>query len=331
MLALRIRDDLAVTIVAPARDANPGPAGMVAQDRASGLTLVETSATTRPALPIVWSPRDLDQPRYLLASSSTAGEVSLRPAFVDSLRPIAVPQWTGTVWAVPAGVGLAPGTVLFTEGGELVGLVAAHDAGLAVVPARTVLAAAEQLLEMPSRMSADPGIEVDTLTPGLAVAAGTDRGVVVTWVDPSSVAASQLRVGDVIGAVNDAAIVTPGQWRVLAARVSAGDMLSLRITRRGVESTVSLAMPVPAADAAATLGLTLRSVAPGGVEIVRVDSRSAAAAAGLAAGDVITAVGEVTAPTARRVRAAFAAMDSGEVMMVAVTRGASHRVVALQR
>lgn len=330
--ALRIRDDLAVTILAsPASDALGAPSGVVGEDRASGLALIETPTTLRPVLPILWSPRDLDRPRYLFASSPSAGEISLRPAFVDSLRPVVVPQWSGAVWAVPADGVLAPGSVVFTEDGELVGLVAPHDAGLAVVPARTVLAAAERLLETPRRIPADPGIEVDALTPPLAAAAGVERGVVVTWVDPEGVATSQLRAGDVIEAANDVAIISPEQWRVLAARASVGDVLELRVTRRGTQHVVSLAMPAPAVDAAAMLGLTLRSATRAGSEVTRVQRGSAAGSAGLVAGDLITAIGDVTAPTPRQVRAAFAAMERGNALMVAITHAGSHRVVAIQK
>src|SRR6478752_2692828 len=61
-VALRIRDDIAVTVVAP--------------------------GNTRPRVPIFWSPRDLQQPRYVLAASTSLADISLQPAFIGSLAPV---------------------------------------------------------------------------------------------------------------------------------------------------------------------------------------------------------------------------------------------------
>ena len=109
-------------------------------------------------------------------------------------------------------------------GSQAGGVVAPYDTGLAVVPARTLLAAAERLLEAPQKVPVDLGIEVDRLTPRLAVAAGAETGVVVTWVNPAGVAAEMLRVGDVIQAVDGMSMTTPEAWRVRAARVGVGDI-----------------------------------------------------------------------------------------------------------
>src|SRR5262245_40105751 len=185
-VGLRIRDDLAVTVVAPAtRRTGAAPPGVVAEDRASGLMLVETAMKTRPQLPLFWSPRDLQQPRYLLASSTSPEDISLQPLFVGSLAPIDTPQWAGSVWALPMDAAVSPGTLLFTEQGELVGVVVQSDASLAIVPARVLLAAAEGLLEAPPKATADVGIDVETLTPRLAAATGSQAGVIVAWVDPA--------------------------------------------------------------------------------------------------------------------------------------------------
>jgi hypothetical protein len=226
--ALRIRDDLAVTVIPPAvRDTGSAPSGVVAEDRASGLTLVATEAATRPTLPIFWIPRELDRPRYVFASATSPGDITLRPAYIGSLTPMQIPQWADAVWGLPADAGLAAGSVLFTEQHELVGVVAPHEGGLAVVPSRTLLAAAERLLEAPQKVAVDLGVAVDTLTPRLATAAGADTGVIVTWVNPAGGAAVVLRAGDVIQSVDGVNITTVEQWRVHAARVGVGDRLDL--------------------------------------------------------------------------------------------------------
>ena len=329
---LRIRDDLAVTVIAPAiRDAQPVLPAVVAEDRASGLTLFATTVTTRPMLPIFWIPRELDRPRYLFASAASPGGITLRPAYIGSLTPVQVPQWTDAVWALPADAGLTAGSVLFTEQEELVGLVAPHEGGLAVVPSRALLAAAERLLEAPRKMPADPGVEVDTLTPRLARATGAETGVVVTWVNPDSSAAAILRAGDVIQSVDGATIATPEQWRVRAARAGVEDTLELVLTRRGAQQTVRLAIPALPETSAAGLGLTMRTAPRLGAQVLRVERGSAGGAAGIAAGDLVTAVGGIDAPTAAQVRLGFASLARGELLIVAVRRGEAHRVMAIQR
>jgi S1-C subfamily serine protease len=286
---------------------------------------------TRPQLPIFWSPRDLQQPRYVLASSASPEDISLQPAFIGSLAPIETPQWEGSVWALPADAAVAPGALLFTEQGELVGVVVQSDAGPAIVPARVLLASAERLLEAPPKAPAELGVDVETLTPRLATAAGAQAGVVVAWVDPAGIAASLLRIGDVIEAIDDVAIANAEQWRVRAARVGIGDTLNLRVTRRGAQQVVQLVIRSPSAENTVFLGLAMRRVARVGTEVTRVVRGSAADGAGIVAGDVITAIGSITAPTPAQIASAFDAMDRGDLLIVAVRREGAHHVMALQR
>jgi hypothetical protein len=330
--ALRIRDDLGVAVIAPAaRRAGAMPVGIVAEDRGSGLTLVQTSMKTRPTVPIFWSPRDLEQPRYVLASAISPRDISLRPAFIGSLTPVELPQWSGPVWALPMDAAMTPGALLFTEQGELVGVVAAYDGGLAIVPARMLVASAEQLLEAPRTVPADLGVEVATLTAPLASAAGADSGVVVAWVDPSGAAATLLRAGDVISSIDGVEITGTEQWRVRAARVVVGSSLTLGVTRSGLPISVPLSITAPVNQTAGTLGLVMRPVADIGAEVMRVNRGSAADAAGVLAGDVITTIGSVTSPTPAQVRSAFASIKHGDRVILAVTRGGAHRVMAIQR
>ena len=331
-VALRIRDDVAVTVVTPAtRRAGTSPRGVVAEDRGSGVMLVETAVKTRPQLPIFWSPRDLQQPRYLLASSASPEDISLQPVFIGSLAPIETPQWTDSVWALPMDAAVAPGALLFTEQGELVGVVVQSGAGPAIVPARVLLASAERLLEAPPKAAAELGIDVEPLTPRLAAAAGAQAGVIVAWVDPAGIAASLLRIGDVIEAIDDVTITGPEQWRVRTARAGTGDTLNLRVTRRGAQRSLQLRVPTASAENAAFLGLGMRRVARVGTEVTRVVRGSASEAAGIAAGDVITAIANIEAPTPAQIASVFEAMESGNLLIVAITRDGAHRVVALQR
>ena len=331
-VGLRIRDDLAVTVLAPTtRRAGAAPPGIVAEDRASGLMLVETAMKTRPQLPIFWSPRDLQQPRYLLASSAAPEDISLQPTFIGSLAPIETPQWAGSVWALPMDAAVSPGALLFTEQGELVGVVVQSDAGPAIVPARVLLAAAERLLDSPPKAAAELGVDVETLTARLAAATGAQAGVVVAWVDPAGIAAPLLRVGDVIETANDVAITNAEQWRVRATRVGDGDTLNLRVVRGGAPRVVQLLVRAPSAENAAFLGLGMRRVVRVGTEVTRVVHGSASEAAGIVTGDLITAIGNISAPTPAQIASAFEGTDSGKLVIVAVQRNGAHRVMALQR
>jgi S1-C subfamily serine protease len=75
----------------------------------------------------------------------------------------------------------------------------------------------------------------------------------------------------------------------------------------------------------------MRPVARVGIEVVYVERESAAEAAGIRAGDLVTAIGAIDKPTAAQVRSAFAAAEPGDILIVAITRGSTHRVMGLQR
>ncbi len=58
---------------------------------------------------------------------------------------------------------------------------------------------------------------------------------------------------------------------------------------------------------------------------------SAAAAAGIRPGDLITVFGDRQRPTPAEVRGLFAAAPPERPLLVAVTRGAEHHVLAIER
>jgi S1-C subfamily serine protease len=64
---------------------------------------------------------------------------------------------------------------------------------------------------------------------------------------------------------------------------------------------------------------------------MRVDRMSAAERAGLHAGDLITLIGDRRALTPGQVTQAFAALPAGRPLLVAITRGNAHRMLALER
>ena len=331
--AIRLRDDLAVTLVPPGSSRERwNDAPIVARDAASGLAVVRVPIPVPTSPPVPWTPRQPQQSRYLVASDVSPEGVSLRPVFVGSLDPIDSPLWSEPLWAVPGRTDLAAGSFLFTSSAELAGLVIAHGGGLAIVPGGTVLAEAERLLATPPGPAGAIGIEVQDLTPPVASVTGASVGVVVTWVDADGAGREQLMAGDVIEAVDGRALATRQHWDVRVARLSVGETLSLRVRRRGEIRDVALVANAPAAQPASrSLGLTLRARTKIGAEVVRIERGSAADRAGLALGDVITLVADVSAPTPAQVMRSFASIGQGQRVMVAVTRGDAHFVTTLER
>ena len=330
LAAVRVRDDVAVTL--PTAASILDEARLLARDPASGLALVRVPGQVPGSPPVPWTPRRLQQPRYLIATDVSPKGVSLRPAFVGSLDPMESPLWTEALWAVPEHSDLAPGSFLFTGDAELVGMVIAYGAERAIVPGATLFAEADRLLQRPKVQAGTIGIEVQSLTGPVASLTGATRGVVVTWVQQDGAAAGHLMVGDVIEAVDGRPLATRQYWDVPMARLSAGATLTLRVRRRGEVFDVALvatAATVP--PASRSLGLTLRGRTRIGAEVVRIERGSAADRAGLAVGDVITLFGDVQAPTPAQLTRSFASVRQGQRVMVALTRGDAHHVIALER
>lgn len=328
--AIRLRDDLALTLIPSGSDRND--ASILGFDAASGLALVRVSSpvTTLPLVP--WTPRQPQQSRYLVATDVSPNGVSLRPVFVGSLDPAESALWSDPLWVVPMHTDLAPGSFLFTSSAELAGLVIANSGRLAIVPGATVLAEAERLLATPPGPAGAIGIAVQDLTPAVASVTGSAAGVVVTWVDATGAATGQLMAGDVIEGVDDRALATRQQWDVRVARLSVGETLNFRVRRAGEVHEVALVASAPAVQPPSrSLGLTLRTRAKIGAEVMRLEPDSAADRAGIVPGDLITLVADVPAPTPIQVTRAFSSLAQGERVMVAVTRGNTHFVTTLER
>jgi S1-C subfamily serine protease len=328
IVALRFRDDLAVTVLQPGLRIAEG--SVLASDPATHLTVVRVAGLPPLSPQTPWTPRRPERPRYLIAADAAPAGVSLRPVFVGSLASVRSASWPEALWAIPADSSVSPGSVLFTSTGELVGLVTAHGAERRIVPGPTLFAVADRLLVQPQRPAGTIGVEIQAMTDKIAAATGASGGVVVTRVDERG-PASGLLVGDVIEAVDGRAIGAD-EWGVRMARLAAGQTLQLRVRSRGqVREMTLVAAPASQPPAARPLGLTLRHRPKIGAEVVRVEPASVAARAGLTAGDVITVAGGVHAPTPAQVARSFASMPDERPMLVGVTRGDDHFVTTLER
>jgi S1-C subfamily serine protease len=201
------------------------------------------------------------------------------------------------------------------------------------VPAALVFAEGERLVGRLRNPAGDVGIHVQSLTPDVAAATGARAGVVVTWVNPAGPAAGIVAVGEVIETVSGQPVPTLEHWRVRLARLEAGEALALGVRGRGglrdiQVLTTPVARPLPNR---AALGLRLQRLSSAGATVLGVDPDSAAARAGLAAGDVITSIGDLASPTPVQVRTTFAAAPAGHPVLVGVARGATHLVTTLSR
>ena len=340
--ALRIHDDVVIALLTPTggvAGTSPGADPMVlGRDPASGLAVIRVPAARAMALPL-WSPPRLQYPRYLLVSDVSPTGTSLRPVFVGSLYPAISMTWSEPIWAAPAQTDLSPGAFVFTSDGILAGLAIEHDGRPAILPAEAVIRLAERLVREGTPAGGWLGVEVQELTAPIASAAGAGGGVIVTWVDPQGAAATSLAVTDVIEAIGPEVVASVEHWEARMARLGTGDLVVLRVRRRGEPLEVELtAADAPTASIEVDpdvdpeldlLGLTMRTVPLVGVEIVRVDPASAAARAGIAPGDMVTLFGEVERPTPAQVTQAFQAAPYDRPLLVGVTRGDRHHVLAI--
>lgn len=330
-VALRVRDDLALaytSLPGPLHD----PAGVdvaLARDPASGLTVVQAlREQARLVLP-PWMAMRPDDPRYLAVATTNGSVLSLRPVFVPGLLARSSPLWPGPIWEVLDPADLPEGGFAFSFDGELAGLIVPHGDGAAIVPGSTLMTAFGRLQLSGSQPTGDLGVQVQELTPALSSATGTSSGVVVTWVDPQGPSAESLADGDVLETANDRVLETPDHWRAEMARLRPGDPLTVLVNRRGERHEVTLLAAAPRPMRSQALGLSLRSMAEGGSEVVGVAVGSSGEAAGVRAGDIITLIGDIPDPTPAQVRRVFGAAT--RPVLVIVRRNGKHVALALAR
>lgn len=280
------------------------------------------------------TPRSLSG-RYVAVVEGTLGGPTLRPTFLGRAVPIVDVRWNGPLLVLGGALQAPPGSLVFSLDARLVGMSVLEEGSLAIVPARELLGLVDELARRPSPQLGDLGVEVQALTPTLAAATDTRTGVMVAWVDPDGPAAGRLRVGDVIEQVGGRPVTTTRAFGILEARVPPGTEVTVRVVRDDeyvdVGIAAATASPPEDPDQAARLGLVLRAQAGRGSEIVTVEDGTAAARADLAAGDLITWIGEQERPTPARVRRAYADAAEGTWLLIGVRRGDRRMVVALEK
>jgi S1-C subfamily serine protease len=273
-------------------------------------------------------PQRTGYPRYLLVTEASSAGISLRPVFVGPLQTTASVPWQTSVWLIPRHVSVPPGAFVFTTAGAFAGLVVAQSNAQAVVPAETVIAAAERLLTAEQAPAGSLGIAVQELTPQITSATGIASGVVVVRVDAGGPAAGQLVPTDIIVRIDDASIADRFEWDARLARLAVGESVSLLIRRGAQTKEVQMMAAAPSAPPA-QLGVSMRARPRVGAEVIAVDAGSVAAHSGIRLGDIFIRAGTVPSPTPAQVNAAFEALPSGGALLVAVARSADHIVLAI--
>lgn len=330
-VGLRFGVDSAITYIPAAERDQAASDNLIALDRATGLAIVRVDSVKPTFVPVPWSPERAETPRYLASTEALTDGVGLNPFFVSGLHPLTTPAWSGSLWQLPAALQVPSGSLVFTADGELAGLMVRESGVAAIVPGETLLSDAQRLLAQSHVVPGKLGVSTRSLTPALSTATGAQQGVVVSWVDPRSVAAAHVQVGDVIESVNGTVVKTSREWDVKTARLAAGDNVELSVRRGGQSRAVKLVAAATPAPRAKPLGLTLRFASGMGSEVLHVDPLSAAAAAGIVRGDYVSSVGASRTPTPSRLREAYGDIGIGESIVVGITRGDAHDVVVLTK
>lgn len=238
------------------------------------------------------------------------------------------------------------GGALVNLKGELVGIntaiiaPAGGNVGIGfAIPTNMAKSSIDQILEHGEVKRGQLGIIIQDLTRDLAEAFDIDkqqRGVVIAEVQPGSAAEkANLRAGDVVISVDGKAVRTTAQLRNEIGKRRIGDRIKLTVLRDGRSKVIKVKVGEPVSLAASTHihkfleGAQLQAKEDGnGVEIVTVQRDSAAAEAGLRAGDVILSANRYRVSSIKELKEA--AEQSESRLVLRVKRGNAALFIVLQ-
>ncbi|HSC28122.1 MAG TPA: PDZ domain-containing protein [Vicinamibacterales bacterium] len=273
-------------------------------------------------------------PRYVAVVEATALGPAVRPVYVGRTEFFAEPRWSDPVLSIAAvQQTLSAGSAVFSLDGTFIGLVADSEGTLTVLPAAVLRAVVNAAPPVPSPRS-DLPIDVQPLTAALSKAAGADKGVMVSYVDPSLAGSVDLVPGDVIQSVDGIGVTTVAGFQRVAQSRTPGEAVTLSVVSRGEPHTVALtAVDAEHEPPARTgdLGAVLRGLAGVGSEVVTVEPGGAAGRAGLRQGDIVVSLDQLRAPNPAAVRGAFRKTPAGDSLLVTVRRNGSQRVIAVEK
>lgn len=178
------------------------------------------------------------------------------------------------------------------------------------------------------------GVAIAPLDQAMLDKLGVEFGVRIEGVRPGSVAEQAgLQTGDIVTELSDRPVYSPERMQYLVGE--AGDSMAIAALRDGKSVRLQAEFPSAAADKAshgpAVLGVRLQTMTPDlqeafgatqghGVLISQVMKQSAAAKAGLKAGDVITAIDASPVSSVRSLLEAVAAHSPGDEVKLDILR-----------
>jgi hypothetical protein len=335
-VAARVTPNRAVTLLAWHETlTGTGAPAILARDNARDLAVLSVPET---ADGVVTLPPTTARPgpRYVAVVEATARGMVIRPVYVGRTDMFQDPRTTSPLLSIAALQQVLPrGAAVFSLAGNFLGLAIEGGSSAIVVPGDILRAAAESARRA-QETRGDLGFTVEPLTRPLTRATGADRGVVVNYVHPRGPAFDRVEAGDVITAIDGTPVTTPAGFQQVVQGRTPGGEATLAIVRRGKPMEMQVAVrdatgvPLPSLPADDP-GFVLRAIPDLGAEVVSVRAGGAAARAGLQAGDIIVKADGRTAPTPAALSAAFRQAEPGTALLLAVQRGADHRVLALER
>ena len=332
--APRVTADRAVALVA--RDerivgvSSDAPPVIVARDPSLEAAVVQVPEAREVVTFRTGQPRP--GPRYVAVVEGTPQGPAVRPVYIGRTDMFEDPRGTGALLSVVvAQQTIGRGAAIFNLEGQFIGLASERGGTLTIVPAETLRVIAEQA-QPQATLAGDLGIEVQSLTPALARAAGAETGVMVSYVHPGGPAADVVRTSDVVQAIDGTRITTVAGFQQIAHSRAPGADVTIDLVRRGTPlsgkiTAASLIGGEPTND----LGAMLRTLTGAGTDVIRVLPEGAAARSGLQPGDIIVALDGRSSPSARDVERAFRTLPPGGALLLTIERAARHRVVTLDK
>jgi hypothetical protein len=273
----------------------------------------------------------LQTPTYVVAVEGTRAGLTLRPVFLGRSDRFGSPRWTRPLLPL-GGTSVTPGALMFTLDGEFLGCAVVEDGTLAIVGAADVLDVFERT-RGGAAPPVDPGIAVQAMSATVAQASGAASGAVVAEVEEHGPAAGALEAGDVITELGGAPVSEPESLLIdLGTRLAEGPV-QVTVVRQQQRRTVDIGLLPDARRASAGdrgTEATLQFVRGAGTRVTAVGERSAFAAAGVTAGDIIVRVGGLAAPTPAQVRTTLRNAPTGSFVMLVLKRGDIQHVTAVR-
>lgn len=328
--------DISVTL----QDRRTLAAKMIGQDPATDLALVKVDAKDLTALPL-GNMADLRVGDYVMAVGNpfglgqtvTSGIVSAlgRSGFIAD----GYEDFIQTDAAINPG---NSGGALVNLKGELVGIptvIIGPGGNIGIgfaVPVSIAANVMDQLIQSGEVSRSRIGVAIQDLTPEVAQNLGVDAvaGALVSRVEPDGPAdKAGVKAGDIVVALDERAIDSSSVLRNRVAFTKPGEKVKITVIRDGsrrdiditvekmpaAEQAVAAAKPAPNAGPSRIMGAIVEDT-PTGVRIRDVEENSPAAAIGLQAGDLVTAVNRARIQTGAEFEKALSASKGKAVLFV---------------